>query len=309
MPLQPYTNKPVDCSVKPETANLKGKSVIVTGGANGFGESHVRAFAAAGAYVSFGDIDEKKGKALVEELGPHVQFVKCNATSWEDQLSLFEQAIANSPAKSVDIVVANAGITGPDEIFALEDPSAKPTKPTLPILTLNLVGAIYTFKLGRHYFRAQPEGENRDRCFIFKGSVAGLLDQPGSFQYSVSKFGLRGLMRSARRTSWQEGIRVAYVGPWYTKTTILKPQVIERLVSKGVEFAEVEDCTTAVLRIASDKSINGRSFVIVPRSVAAPGYLDAQMDDFETEPWKSLQGITLAASIRTMDASVQNAQK
>lgn len=43
----------------------------------------------------------------------------------------------------------------------------------------------------------------------------------------------------------------------YTKTTILKPQVVERLVSKGVEFAEVEDCTTAVLRIACDRSING----------------------------------------------------
>jgi hypothetical protein len=33
---------------------------------------------------------------------------------------LFKQAVANSPAKSVDIVVANAGITGPDEIFTLE---------------------------------------------------------------------------------------------------------------------------------------------------------------------------------------------
>ncbi|OQV03236.1 hypothetical protein CLAIMM_08305 [Cladophialophora immunda] len=309
MPLQPYTNTPVDCSVKPQTANLSGKSVLVTGGANGFGESHVRAFAAAGAYVSFGDIDEKKGAALAKELGPHVQFVKCDATSWEDQLNLFKHAVANSPSKSLDIVVANAGITGPDEIFALEEPSSEPTKPTLPILTLNLIGAVYTFKLGQHYLRIQPEGEGRDRCFIFKGSVAGLLDQPGSFQYSASKFALRGLMRSARRTSWQEGIRVAYVAPWYTKTTILKPQVIERLVSKGVEFAEIEDCTTAVLRIACDKSINGRSFAILPRSVAAPGYVDAQMDDFETEPWKSLQDITLAASIRTMSASVQNAQK
>jgi len=43
----------------------------------------------------------------------------------------------------------------------------------------------------------------------------------------------------------------------YTKTTILKPLVIEKLVSKGVEFAEIEDCTTAILQIASDKSING----------------------------------------------------
>jgi NAD(P)-dependent dehydrogenase (short-subunit alcohol dehydrogenase family) len=50
----------------------------------------------------------------------NVQFVKCDTTSWEDQLNLFKSAVAASPAKSVDIVVANAGITGPDEIFELE---------------------------------------------------------------------------------------------------------------------------------------------------------------------------------------------
>lgn len=46
----------------------------------------------------------------------------------------------------------------------------------------------------------------------------------------------------------------------YTKTTILKPQVIEILASKGIEFSETADCTTAVLRIACDKSINGMFF-------------------------------------------------
>ncbi|KIV80884.1 hypothetical protein PV11_08351 [Exophiala sideris] len=309
MPLPPYENHgPVDCTVEPDTRTLKGKSVLVTGGANGFGEAHLRAFAAVGAFVTFGDVDEKMGRSLAEELGSNVQFVKCDATVWGDQLNMFKRAMAEFPGKSCDIVVANAGITGPDEIFALEDVAAEPTKPTLPILQVNLVGAIYTFKLGQHYMRAKPEGADRDRCFIFKGSVAGLLDQPGSFQYSASKFGLRGLMRSARRTSWQEGIRVNYIGPWYTKTTILKPQVVERLVSKGVEFAEVEDCTTAVLRIACDKSINGRSFAILPRSVTPTGYRDAELDDLESEPWKSLQDAVLAAAIRTMSAAVQTAK-
>ncbi|KIW15898.1 hypothetical protein PV08_05948 [Exophiala spinifera] len=232
MPLPPYTNTgPVDCTIKPDTGALKGKSVVVTGGANGFGESHVRAFAKAGAFVTFGDIDEAKGKSLAGELGSDVQFVKCDATSWDDQVAMFKLAVANSPAKSCDIVVANAGITGPDEIFALEDPSTEPTKPQLRILNLNLVGAMYTFKLGQHYLRAQPESADRDRCFIFKGSVAGLLDQPGSFQYSASKFGLRGLMRSARWTSWQEGVRVNYVAPWYVSMCIssdLDPLLLHR---------------------------------------------------------------------------------
>ncbi len=49
-----------------------------------------------------------------------VQFVKCDTTSWDDQLNMFKQAVNSSPSKSVDIVVANAGITGPDSIFALQ---------------------------------------------------------------------------------------------------------------------------------------------------------------------------------------------
>ncbi len=43
----------------------------------------------------------------------------------------------------------------------------------------------------------------------------------------------------------------------YTKTTILSQAVIERLESKGVKFSLVDDCAEAMLRIATDKTING----------------------------------------------------
>jgi NAD(P)-dependent dehydrogenase (short-subunit alcohol dehydrogenase family) len=43
--------------------------------------------------------------------------VKCDVTSWKDQLAVFKAAIANSPHKSIDIVIANAGIAGNDPVF------------------------------------------------------------------------------------------------------------------------------------------------------------------------------------------------
>ena len=52
--------------------------------------------------------------------GSNVQFVKCDTTSWTDQLHMFKQAVANSPDKSCDVVIANAGVSGADELFALE---------------------------------------------------------------------------------------------------------------------------------------------------------------------------------------------
>ncbi len=33
---------------------------------------------------------------------------------------MFKQAVANSPAKSCDIVIANAGVSGPDDVYAME---------------------------------------------------------------------------------------------------------------------------------------------------------------------------------------------
>lgn len=48
------------------------------------------------------------------------RFVRCDVRSWEEQVCLFEAAVANSPRLSCDIVIANAGIPGPDGLFAGE---------------------------------------------------------------------------------------------------------------------------------------------------------------------------------------------
>lgn len=37
----------------------------------------------------------------------------------------------------------------------------------------------------------------------------------------------------------------------------MRPHIVDILISKGIEFADIADCTTAVLRVACDTSING----------------------------------------------------
>ncbi len=49
--------------------SLRGKTVLLTGGASGIGEEIVRAFAAQGARIGFVDFDAERSAALVEELG------------------------------------------------------------------------------------------------------------------------------------------------------------------------------------------------------------------------------------------------
>ena len=65
-----------------------------------------------------------------------------------------------------------------DHLF--QDPNGEPTKPDLNIVDVNLNGTFYTWKLAVHYFRKQPETEDRDRCFIITGSMVAWIDSPVS---------------------------------------------------------------------------------------------------------------------------------
>lgn len=166
--------------------------------------------------------------------------MKCDVRDWDEQVAVFEAASSASPCKSVDIVIANAGIIRKDDFNTLQgkytprlaqewrsphcacdadlngliDPSHPPVKPDFSIINTNLVGTAYTAQLAIHYFRRQDESPSRDRCLVIKGSVAAYVDQPGSPQYNISKWGARGLFRNLRRTAWRQGIRVNFVAPW-----------------------------------------------------------------------------------------------
>ncbi|KAJ5718368.1 hypothetical protein N7488_004014 [Penicillium malachiteum] len=323
LPPYEYTG-PVDCSVPPDRKALKHKSVIITGGANGMGEATARAFAAEGcvtriqeykdeknaywknrAFVTIADLDEIRGNEVAAELSPFVypsnqnrdywltvdltyrnaQFVKCDITSWEDQVALFEAALANSPHKSCDIVIANAGISraSGDDLWPLDDPNEAPVKPKLNIVNVNLIGTMYTWKLAVHYFRKQPDTEDRDRCFIITGSLVAWIDSPANWQYTSSKYGLRGLMRTARRNSHEQGIRINYVAPCYIKSAIRSAAYEAELISKGVEFALPEDVAMCMMKFATDRTINGHSLMVTPRTVAKEGFKDVDMDDHVDE--------------------------
>jgi hypothetical protein len=58
------------------------------------------------------------------------------------------------------------------------DPNAAPVKPKLNIVNVNLIGTMYTWKLAVHYFRKQPDTDDRDRCFIITGSLVAWIDSP-----------------------------------------------------------------------------------------------------------------------------------
>ena len=65
-------------------------------------------------------------------------------------------------------------------MLMVTDPNGPPTKPDLNIVRVNLDGTFYTWKLAVHYFRKQPDLDERDRCFIITGSMVAYIDSPVS---------------------------------------------------------------------------------------------------------------------------------
>ncbi|KAH7075785.1 hypothetical protein BKA63DRAFT_595421 [Paraphoma chrysanthemicola] len=275
--------KPVDCTVDFDTSVLTGKTAVVTGGASGLGEAYVRALVAAGIHVCFGDRDVHRGEQLASEL-PRTKFVKCDVTNWEDQVQLFEQAITLSPSGKVDFVVANAGVARQDDVFTFNGPATGPIKPSLDIVEVNLHGTLYTTKLAMHYFVKQNGTEvsdkQEDTCLVLIGSGAAYLDCPRGPQYSATKWAMRGIMHSLRRTAFYYGSRVNMISPWYVRTKILTDTMFNDVEKSGVQLATTEDAGQALLRILSDRTINGRSLFISARKWAPRGYLDLDLDEY-----------------------------
>ena len=67
--------------MKPQYAeypSLRGKTVLVTGGASGIGAEIVKAFLDQGAKVGFVDIDRKASEALLAKLNGEHMFIQCD---------------------------------------------------------------------------------------------------------------------------------------------------------------------------------------------------------------------------------------
>jgi NAD(P)-dependent dehydrogenase (short-subunit alcohol dehydrogenase family) len=65
-------------------------------------------------------------------------------------------------------------------------------------------------------------------------------------------------MRTARRNSWEQGIRINYVAPCWIKSAIRTAEYENWLIDNGIQFGETEDCAGAMMRIACDRTVNGK---------------------------------------------------
>jgi len=224
------------------------KTVLITGGSRGQGAAEATAFAQAGARVVIGDVLDSEGSELVQSIakaGGIAEYRHLDVTSepdWRDTV-----AFAMSTYGSLHVLVNNAGISLRDVNLANTSRSDWDR-----VLAVNLTGPFLGMRAAAPVIRASGGG-----AIVNIGSTAGI---NGHFAaaYSASKWGLRGLTKSAAMefTAWN--IRVNAVHPGIVSTPMVTGSAnfvaaMESVTPMG-RSAGLQDVANVVLFLASDEA-------------------------------------------------------
>jgi 3alpha(or 20beta)-hydroxysteroid dehydrogenase len=236
---------------------LDGKVAIVTGGARGQGEAEARLFAAEGARVVLADLLDEDGARTAASIGEAARFEHLDVTDEENWQAVV--AATEATFGPVSVLVNNAGIL----VFnSINRTSAAEWR---TVIDVNLTGAFLGIKSVVRSMTAAGGGS-----IVNISSTAGMEGVPLLAAYSTSKWGMRGLSRSAAVELGRKGIRVNTVHPGGIETPMIqgsgadgsKAGLHERLPISRV--GTVDDVTPLVLFLASDEAryITGGEYVV-----------------------------------------------
>ncbi|EXJ89256.1 3-oxoacyl-[acyl-carrier protein] reductase [Capronia epimyces CBS 606.96] len=185
---------------------LASKRIIVTGGAQGIGESVVRAFAAEGAIVTSMDLNDSLGARVAAEAsktGPgKVSYLPVDISSKESVTEAFNQA-----AEDMGGLDAMFNVAGYQRHAAPDDP---PQDILERITKVNIWGTIYTNATA---FAIMKQG-GKGGAIVNFGSEAGLTAEHHNSLYGMSKGAVHTWTRSVAREWGPFNVRVNAVLPY-----------------------------------------------------------------------------------------------
>jgi NAD(P)-dependent dehydrogenase (short-subunit alcohol dehydrogenase family) len=192
-------------------AVLEGRSIVVSGGADGIGLACVTEFARQGASVTVGDLKQPDQPKLDEltDMSGTVRFVECDVTDSAQVKALADGAAA--AFGGIQSVFSNAGIEGNGTVETCTEESWD------HVLAVNLKGM---FLMGKHcvpYLRAAGGG-----AILNMASVSAFWGEPNTVAYNASKGGIVGLTRAMAMDYGPDNIRVNCLAPGFHDTGMVQ---------------------------------------------------------------------------------------
>ncbi len=233
---------------------LKGKVVIVTGGANGIGKAVVQGACREGATAVIVDRDEKGGAQLAGEMssaGASAIFLAADLSDADNCRKVVASTLEQF--QRIDILVNNAGSNdGAGLTSSVADFHRS--------LQLNL---IHYFAMAHYALPALKESRG---AIINIGSKVAVTGQGGTSGYAAAKGGIHALTREWATELAKDDIRVNEVLPGDVMTPMYENwlnlqenprevlQEITAAIPLGKRMAMAEEVAAAVLFLASDKA-------------------------------------------------------
>jgi len=241
--------------------DIKGLSVVVTGGGSGMGAETARALAKAGAKVAVLDINKAGIEAIAKEINGVA--IECDVTSEASAKAALEAAKkAHGPAR---ILISCAGIAPGARIVGKEGPHdlAFFTK----VINVNLIGTFNMLRLvAAEMSVLEPLNETGERGLVINtASVAAYEGQIGQAAYSASKGGVVALTLPAARELARFGIRVVTIAPGLIETPMLggmSAEVQESLIATTIfpkRLGKAAEYAKLVLHVCDNAMINGET--------------------------------------------------
>jgi 3-oxoacyl-[acyl-carrier protein] reductase len=228
---------------------LKGKVVIITGGASGIGRETALMCAKEGGRIAVFDMNEA-GLREVEEtirgMGGECVGYKVDVSNFEEVSNAVQQVVAHFG--TIDILVNNAGITRDNFLTKME------IEDWNKVIAVNLTG---TFNCGKAVLPIMME--KMSGVVVNVSSVVGVYGNIGQSNYAASKAGVIGLTKTWAKEFGKKGIRVNAVAPGFIKTPMTEKvpdKVIEYMVSKTpmARMGEAREVASAIVFLASDEA-------------------------------------------------------
>jgi NAD(P)-dependent dehydrogenase (short-subunit alcohol dehydrogenase family) len=235
---------------------LKGKRVLITGGASGIGAATATRFLEEGSSVCVLDRDPKGRQRIQHELPELAATLDADVSD----LSQVEAAIEHAARvmEGLDVVINNAGISIRHNFLEITP------EEWAKVMAVNLTGVFYVAQSAARHMMRHGGG-----AILQTASTNGLVGQPFYADYNATKAGVIELTKSMA-LELAPKIRVCAVAPGYVLTPMQRAEYTDEMlaeVNRKVPLgrhAKPEEIAALFAFLASDDAayITGQVFTI-----------------------------------------------
>ena len=213
---------------------LKGKRVLITGGASGIGAATAARFLEEGSVVCVLDRDAKGREQIQNQLPALAGIVAADVSDLKQVQAGFQEAVGRMGG--VDVLINNAGISIRHSFLEITPQEWD------KVIAVNLTGVFYVAQTAARHMWEHGSG-----IILQTASTNGIVGQPYYADYNATKAGVIELTRTMA-LELAPKVRVCAVAPGYVLTPMQRAEYTD-------EMLEAVNCKVPLRRHSQPEEI------------------------------------------------------